>query len=159
MWFNKIQNEILRDAYKRDACIGKQNFAWKHGKYGNMMAFINSDSVYLIPKERIYINIDNIFGTELDISKLLAGESNAEMLIITNNILTTDRFALRKLRGITEDVYIDVKKLQPFLDEDKGGLQFRGTNKRSLVYVYGANGSKLLGATLPVPYYDEGGRN
>lgn len=153
MFFDKIQTEILKNAVKRDLLIGKIGFNHRYG-YVNDNVFVSDNhayAVYVIPKDKFYLNIDNVFKNvkPINFQNLLKTEDVATTLEFTDTIKQTDKATVNVLMNGDEPIYLDSKLLNTFKSKYRT-LVYKGTNGKSPVFIYDAQDERLLGLMLPV---------
>lgn len=166
--FEKLQMEVLKKAAKLDGSNNPvsrpgSKFPYRYGYTDSGdLAIFTAYYACIIPKPFIYINVESVFRD------ITPATSNAIMQITNDEktkpaTLTSD---LHKIPGsvhqtkrtdITtnvfeadggERVYVDTKLLKPFNDL-KIPLTFRGSSRKSPIFVYDEDGRKL-GLVLPV---------
>ena len=152
MFFDKVQAGLMKDAVKRDLAIGK-GFTHKYGYYKDNVVVSNADCyvLYLIPKDKFYLNIDTVFRDTkpINFEKILKVECEASDLKFTDNIKQTYKLMLNVLMNGDEIIYLDSKLLNAFKSKYRT-LAFKGTNGKSPVFVYDGETEELLGCILPV---------
>lgn len=152
MFFDKVQARLMKNAVKRDLLIGK-GFTHKYGYYKDSIVVSDADgyALYLIPKDKFYLNIDTVFRDiqPINFEKILKVECEASDLKFTDNIKQTDKLMLNVLMNGDEIIYLDSKLLNTFKSKYRT-LAFKGTNGKSPVFVYDGETEELLGCVLPV---------
>ena len=163
--FEKLQMEVLKKAAKLDGSNNPisrpgSKFPYRYGYTGSGdytdsgdLAIFTAYYACIIPEPFIYINVESVFRD------ITPATSNAIMRITNDEkskpaVLTSD---LHKAGDILtnvfevdggERVYVDTKLLKPFNDL-KIHLTFRGSSRKSPIFVYDEDGRKL-GLVLPV---------
>lgn len=166
--FEKLQMEVLKKAAKLDGSgipvsrpRGKFPYMYGYTDSGDMVIATNHYAC-IIYKSFVYIDTKTVFRDLTPVS------TNAINRIIDDNktkpaTLTNDLHKIQgsvhqtKVSNVTanvfevdggERVYVDTKLLKPFNDL-KIPLTFRGSSRKSPIFVYDEDGSEL-GLVLPV---------
>lgn len=166
--FEKLQMEVLKNAAKLDSSgspvsrpRGKFPYMYGYTDSGDMIiatcyyaCIIYKSFVYIDPKTvfrdlipvsaNVIKNMTNDKGTKpatltSDLHKIPGSVHQTKRTDITTNVFEVDG---------GERVYVDTKLLKPFNDL-KIPLTFRGSSRKSPIFVYDEDGRKL-GLVLPV---------
>lgn len=157
--FEKLQMEVLKKAAKLDGSgspvsrpRGKFPYLYGYTDSGELTIFTEYYAC-IIPEPLIYINVESVFrditpATSNAIMQM-TNDKKTEPAVLTNDLhkagdILTNVF---EVDG-GERVYVDTKLLKPFNDL-KIPLTFRGSSRKSPIFVYNEDGCKL-GLVLPV---------
>ena len=149
MNYEKIQNKVLKSAFKRDAELKPFRFKW--GMYDDSVVIINetASGLFIIPKNRFYLDIQQVFGCAepVPVEKII-NKSEVKDIILTDTFINTDNGMLGVFKQLNNDepIYYDSKLLKEY-----GKLtnpHYKGTDAKSPILIY--EGEDMVGLILPV---------
>lgn len=166
--FEKLQMEVLKKATKLDG--SGSPVSRPRGKFPYMYGYTDSGDMIIatcyyaciIYKSFVYIDPKTVFRDLNQVStsfiKSITNDSETKPATLTNDLHKIPGSVHQtKVGGVTanvfevdggERVYVDTKLLKPFNDL-KIPLTFRGSSRKSPIFVYDEDGCKL-GLVLPV---------
>lgn len=152
MKFDKIQQEILKAAFKRDETHNEKCFQWLHFETDDNVCVVDHGvAIYIIPKKHWYLDIEKVFEKPpVQLQDLLKEQWDAKEVddLMIEKQIPTDKHSVRVFKGREEDspeIWIDVRLLKVF---DLDWCTFKGTKHNAPLFVY-ENG-ELAGAVLPI---------
>lgn len=165
--FEKLQMEVLKKAAKLDGSgnpISRpgSKFPYRYGYTDSgELAIFTAYYACIIPKPFVYINVESVFRditpATTNAIKQITNDEKAKPATFTSDLRTvTNVHQTKSSEVITnvfevdggERVYVDTKLLKPFNDL-KIPLTFRGSSRKSPIFVYDEDGCKL-GLVLPM---------
>ena len=165
--FEKLQMEVLKKAAKLDGSSNPisrpgSKFPYRYGYTDSgELAIFTAYYACIIPKQFIYINVESVFRdmtpATTNAIKQITNDEKAKPATLTSDLRTVTSVHRTKGSGVItnvfevdggERVYVDTKLLKPFNDL-KIPLTFRGSSRKSPIFVYDEDGCKL-GLVLPM---------
>lgn len=148
----KIQQEIMKAAYKRDNKIGKETFLYYYDELEKLIAVVNSTYIFLINKVDFYLDLNIFKGRKINIRSFLDAADEAEVLdeLYECNRASKHLYVLKNPKD--EKIYLDINILKKFGKPEN--LVFYGTCPNAPVYIKNLYGY-LLGLILPVYFRED----
>lgn len=153
MKFDKIQQEILKAAFKRDETHNEKCFQWLHFETDDNVCVVDHGvAIYIIPKKHWYLDIEKVFEKPpVQLEALMKEENDAEDVTdLMTERQTPDKKMVRIFKIDKEDspeIWIDSKILKVF---DLDWCTFKGKKHNTPLFIY-ENG-ELAGVVLPVAH-------
>lgn len=155
MNFERIQNKVLKSAFKRDAELKPFRFKW--GMYEDNIVIINetASGLFIIPKNRFYLDIQHVFGSAqpIPVEKIIK-KDEVKDIALTDTFINTDKRMLGVFKQSDNDepIYYDSKLLKEY-----GKLtnpHYKGTDATSPILIY--EDEVMVGLILPVRHKKAG---
>ena len=153
MKFDKIQQEILKAAFKRDETHNEKCFQWLHFETDDNVCVVDhSVAIYIIPKKHWYLDTEKVFEKPpVQLEALMKEENDAEDVTdLMTERQTPDKKMVRIFKIEKKDspeIWIDSKILKVF---DLDWCTFKGKKHNTPLFIY-ENG-ELAGVVLPVAH-------